>query len=100
MGGHPRRRLHRPGSGRADPPKRGDYLMAVKGNQPWLWWEGTTLFSDVALIRESGTTAVTVDKGHGRLERRQVWTSSALAGCSTWPHLAQAVCLEREVVVL
>ena len=74
--------------------------MAVKGNQPWLWWEVTTLFSDVALIRESGTTALTVDKGHGRLERRQVWTSSALAGCSTWPHLAQAVCLEREVVLL
>ncbi len=41
-----------------------------------------------------------VGKGHGRLERRRLWASSALAGYSVWPGLAQALCVEREVTVL
>src|SRR6266699_4016504 len=33
--------------------------------------------------------AQTVEKGHGRLEKRTITVSSALSGYSTWPHGAQ-----------
>ena len=41
-------------------------------------------------------TARPVDKGHGRLEVRRLWTSAALVGYTDWPGLAQAPCLERQ----
>ena len=51
-------------------------------------------------MAETGTAARSVDKGHGRLERRRLWASTALVGDSDWPGLAQALCVEREVVEL
>ena len=74
--------------------------MPVKENQPQLLWALEQLFADAALVAETGTAARTVDKGHGRLERRRLWSSTALVGYSDWPGLAQALCLEREVVRL
>lgn len=74
--------------------------MPVKANQPQLLAEVTHLFADAALVAETGTRARTVSKGHGRLEIRRLWTSAALVGYSDWPGLAQALCLEREVVRL
>jgi predicted transposase YbfD/YdcC len=75
-------------------------LMPVKANQPHLLEEVTHLFTDAALVAETGTQARTVSKGHGRLEVRQLWTSTALVGYSDWPGLAQALCLQREVTRL
>jgi predicted transposase YbfD/YdcC len=40
---------------------------------------------------------VTVDKGHGRVETRRIWTSDALNGYVTFPYAAQVACVEREV---
>ena len=74
--------------------------MPVKDNQPRLLWDLAHLFADAALVAETGTRARTFSKGHGRLEVRRLWTSTALAGYSDWPGLAQALCLEREVVRL
>jgi len=51
-------------------------------------------------VAETGTTHLAVGKGHGRLERRRLWASPALAGHSAWPGLAQALCVEREVTAL
>ncbi len=74
--------------------------MVVKANQPGLHWELAQLFADPALVAETGTRAVSFDKGHGRLEVRRLWTSTALVGYSDWPGLAQALCREREVTRL
>ncbi len=76
--------------------------MAVKANQPDLLWAVQHLFADpgLAAAMTTGSTHVTVDKGHGRLERRQLWASDALVGYLDWPGHAQALCVEREVTVL
>lgn len=74
--------------------------MAVKADQPELRRDLERLFADPALVAETGGACRTVDKGHGRLERRRLAASTALVGYSDWPGLAQALCLEREVTVL
>jgi hypothetical protein len=74
--------------------------MAVKDNQPQLLEDVLRLFADPALVAATGTCARRFSKGHGRLEVRRLWSSCALVGYSDWPGLAQALCLEREVVRL
>lgn len=74
--------------------------MVVKANQPDLRWDVEQLFADPALVAATGTSHRSFTKGHGRLEVRRLWTSTALDGYSDWPGLGQAVCLEREVVRL
>ena len=71
----------------------------MKADQPTLHWALERLFADEGLVAEAAT-ARTVDKGHGRLERRRLWASPALAGYAAWPGLAQALRIEREVVAL
>lgn len=43
--------------------------------------------------------ASTVDKGHGRIERRTIRTTTVLKGYSDWPGLEQAFELRRERTV-
>lgn len=40
-----------------------------------------------------------MDKGHGRIERRTIRTTTALKGYSDWPGLEQAFVLQRERTV-
>lgn len=40
--------------------------------------------------------ASTADKGHGRVERRTIRTTTALKGYSDWPGLEQAFMLQRQ----
>lgn len=56
------------------------------------------LYQDVELIfAEAGEPALTaVGKGHGRLERRQVWVSEELAGYTDFPGLASVVMVRQE----
>jgi hypothetical protein len=70
--------------------------MPVKDNQRQLLGDLAHRFADAALVAATGTRARTFSKGHGRLEVRRLWTSTALAGSRDWPGLAQALCLERE----
>jgi predicted transposase YbfD/YdcC len=76
----------------------GDYVMLVKGNQP-------RLADDIALVLsepppdDHPSIAETVDRGHGRLERRRLTASDALVGYSTWPGVQQVFRLERETVL-
>ena len=73
----------------------GDYLWVVKANQGGLYDEIQTLFEPV--VTRPGWSAPpmdfrqaqTVDKGHGRLEKRTITVSSELSGYSTWPAAAQ-----------
>jgi hypothetical protein len=37
----------------------------------------------------------TVDKGHGRLEQREIWTSTALNDYVDFPHVDQVFCIRR-----
>lgn len=74
--------------------------MPVKDNQPQLLWEVQRLFADPALVADTGASVRRCAKGHGRLEIRRLWSSTALVGYSDWPGLAQALCVEREVTRL
>jgi len=38
-----------------------------------------------------------LDKAHGRVETRRIWTSEQLSGYVHFPHAAQVACVEREV---
>ncbi len=72
----------------------GNYLMAVKGNQPTLHDTLTLLFADP----EAPYVQAEERRMHGgRIERRVLRASSELMGCTDWPGLAQAVCVERRV---
>ncbi len=85
----------------------GDYLWKVKENQPELLGDIKTLFnppplskseapgSDMPTDLERGRT---LDKGHGRMEEREIWVSSDLKGYSDWPHLEQVFQLKCRVV--
>jgi predicted transposase YbfD/YdcC len=81
----------------------GDYLVIVKGNQPTTLHALATLFAaraDTALRAASlpawdMRTATTLDKGHGRVERRQVIASTELNAYLAWPHLAQVLRIAR-----
>ncbi len=67
----------------------GDYLFAVKGNQPTLLEHATLLFSDPP-PGERFLTARTVDKHGGRLEERRLRASAALGAYLSvegWPEV-------------
>jgi predicted transposase YbfD/YdcC len=79
----------------------GDYVLNLKANQP-------SLYEDVQMYLEDGIahgfrgvhdTWETVEKGHGRLEIRRVWTSSEVSWLSSrhdWPALGSLTAVERE----
>jgi predicted transposase YbfD/YdcC len=84
----------------------GDYFFAVKANQPTLeddlkrLFEAPTPAETARLGFEAPaplelTKAKTANKGHGRLEVREITASSELALYSDWPYLAQAVEIKR-----
>jgi predicted transposase YbfD/YdcC len=85
--------------------KDADYLLALTANHGLLYEDVVFLFDDLA---QSGFTvfphqrANDVDKGHGRIEVRQVWTIDSphlLANLRTadkWPHLTTLVKVQSE----
>ena len=52
----------------------GDYVLALKENQGQLYREVKELFEDEDLVAKVGDFHETVNKGHGRLERRRCWS--------------------------
>lgn len=84
----------------------GDYLWLIKGNQKGVLCDLEILFGPEPI--EAGGGSVPTDfaqaqkwsKGHGRLEQRQITTSSLLKEYTRWPHLEQAFKLERWVYPL
>jgi predicted transposase YbfD/YdcC len=63
----------------------GDYIMMVKENQPTLHADIATTFADPGLLAGASTTATTHNRGHGRVERRDLTLTAALADYLTWP---------------
>jgi len=85
---------------------RGDYLWKVKENQAQLLDDIKTLFEPPPPTKSEAVgfdmpqdlrRARTVNKGHGRLEERELMVSSALKGYSDWPHLEQVFRLKCRV---
>lgn len=80
----------------------GDYIWFAKGNQSRieedirLWFE-----PDVEMIPGMGCppkdfeTSTSVNKGHGRIEKRTITVSSQLSDFLDWPYLDQVFQLER-----
>lgn len=85
--------------------KGGDYLLAVKGNQPGLYDDIVTLFDD---LTASGDRAYafrqdkSVDSGHGRIETRHLWVIDdpevlkLLPNSARWPKLASVIRIRSE----
>jgi predicted transposase YbfD/YdcC len=81
----------------------GDYLLIVKENQATLLRALATLFAsrtDAALRAASLPAwdmrgATSVDKGHGRLEMRQLVASTELNDYLDWPGVGQVFMVER-----
>jgi predicted transposase YbfD/YdcC len=80
----------------------GDYLVLVDANQPTLQADIAQVFAPPpALAPGHGpitiaeTQARTVEKGHGRLEIREVRVTSELAGYLTWPDAEQVFVVQR-----
>jgi predicted transposase YbfD/YdcC len=75
-----------------------DYVMLAKSNQP-------TLEADIALVfteppeDDLQLHAQTIDRGHGRIERRQLTVSAALADYSDWPGLQQVFRIQRHTIL-
>ena len=82
----------------------GNYVWVVKDNQPQLRADIAALFEpEVCAPGFSPTpkdfeTAKTCEKGHGRLERRTLTSSSMLKGYVHWPFAEQVFKLERRFV--
>jgi predicted transposase YbfD/YdcC len=79
----------------------GDYLWVVKENQGRLYQDMVQLFDPdepkpgFGKIATDFQQAQTVNKGHGRLEKRRIQTSTMLNAYLDWPGLGQVYQLER-----
>jgi predicted transposase YbfD/YdcC len=80
----------------------GDYVFPVKENHPQLLQDIQTLFAPESCIKgfspspKDQRSAETLEKGHGRLERRTLTASGDLKGYLAWPYVEQVFKLERE----
>jgi predicted transposase YbfD/YdcC len=80
---------------------KGDYLWVIKENQSQMYQDIQALFEPQP--SHPGWSpppmdfriATSVDKGHGRLDKRRITVSSLLASYSLWPGLSQVFQLER-----
>ena len=79
----------------------GEYVWNVKDNQPQLREDIAILFenesSQTDCLGATIARAETIDKGHGRLERRVLRASSDLNDYLDWPYARQVFKLERRV---
>jgi predicted transposase YbfD/YdcC len=82
--------------------EQGDYVFPVKENQSNLYKNIQSLFAPeypkpgFGKIQTDFLQAQTVNKGHGRIEKRTLTTSEMLNAYAAWPGLAQVYRLERE----
>ena len=69
--------------------------FTVKGNQPGLERDITLLFEGRSLAPDFSEAAA---PGHGRIETRRIWCSTALNGYLDFPHVGQVFLIERETI--
>jgi predicted transposase YbfD/YdcC len=81
----------------------GDYILSVKDNQSRTRWAIEKLFVHEVCNLQKGASlskdfrmAVKIEKGHGRIEKRTIMTSTLLNDyLEEWPYLAQVFRLEH-----
>lgn len=79
----------------------GEYVWTVKDNQVQLRQDIATLFEPETCVKgfapapKDIRTGMTIEKGHGRLERRTLTASAELKGYLDWPYAEQVYKLER-----
>jgi predicted transposase YbfD/YdcC len=71
------------------------YLMYVKENQPRLFWALESRFAQLDPLTTPKTYHKAIDKGHGRVETRQIWTIADDHSFPHWPGIAQLFCIKR-----
>ncbi len=78
----------------------GDYVLIAKGNQPILRDDLQLFFSEPPADCRDWRTARTVDKGHGRLEIRELVATTELNDflAGQWAGVAQVFRLTRTVI--
>jgi predicted transposase YbfD/YdcC len=76
----------------------GDYVMLAKDNQPHLRQDIAGLLATPAHVAAPLRTAQTVEKGHGRIERRRLTARALLPGDCDWPGAQQVFRIERRVL--
>ncbi len=74
----------------------GDYLWKVKENQPQLLVQIAAYFDSASLPTKDLDRASSLDKGHGRIEERALFSSSRLADRLTWPYLSQVFVIRSD----
>src|SRR5207237_2150565 len=90
--------------------KGGDYLWAVKDNQPELKEAIAAAFDPPAghtactayerrVLSAHRQTASASDKGHGRREHRKLTASTELGAYLDWPHVGQVLKIQRRRTV-
>ena len=75
----------------------GDYVLIAKDNQPTMRQDLQLFFEDPDAPREAWQTATSVEKGHGRLEKRTVTTSVEMRDwfAREWCGIEQVFRVER-----
>lgn len=80
----------------------GEYVWVIKENQPETHQDLVRLFAPEPVVKgfspashDDFRTAQTIEKGHGRIERRRITVSDALKGYLDWPGVEQVFQLER-----
>ncbi len=81
---------------------QGDYIIIAKDNQPTLRADLEDFFEDRQADRGAWQHDEQVEKRHGRLERRQIWTSPEMNDwfAKDWCEVAQVFRVERQVCTL
>ena len=77
--------------------RKAEYILALKDNQPTLledarlYFETDYLTQSTASLEQAGKYAQTVDKGHGRIDKRECWIIQdelpSLRRAEVWPKL-------------
>lgn len=71
------------------------YLMYVKENQRRLFWALESRFVHLDPLTTPETYHQTINKGHGRIETRQIWTIADETSFPHWLGIAQLFCIKR-----
>lgn len=78
--------------------EKGDYVMIVKKNQPELYESIDQLFKNRHMFEDTFELISSRDCGHGRLETRELMSSTALKDYLDWPGQKQVFRIQRDVV--
>ena len=88
--------------------RQGDYLLALKENQPGLYGDVSLLFDDLAASDYRAypfSQDKSVDNGHGRIETRRIWVIDdpqvlkMLPNAERWPQLRSLIKIESQRIL-